>query len=177
MMSCWNENHYKRPRFSKLVNTFSDLLETDADYLQLSQLPISKEKGHPQKPPTASAMTVNEATETIELGQMAWSTPSIICSMYCMTETSTWCTCPCLQTYIIAIPFDAQRHFWQNPLHNHCRQVHVNVHYIVIFYILILVLMFWQYMLLEGMLSREGVYKCNIASSVWLSMNKLSCQG
>ena len=64
MMSCWNVDHHKRPRFSKLVNTFCDLLESDASYLQLSQLPISKEKEHRQKLPTESGqpvMTMNEA--------------------------------------------------------------------------------------------------------------------
>ena len=73
MMSCWDEDHYKRPRFSKLVNTFSDLLESDAGYLQLSQLPISKEKGHPQKSPTASGqptMTMNKDAEAIELDKI-----------------------------------------------------------------------------------------------------------
>ena len=77
MMSCWNEDRHKRPRFSKLVNTFSDLLESDAGYLQLSQLPISEEKGHPQKPPAASGqpiMTMKEDVEVIELDKM--STPS-----------------------------------------------------------------------------------------------------
>ena len=73
MITCWNEDNHKRPRFSKLVNTFSDLLESDADYLQLSQLPISKEKGNQRKSPTASAqptMTMKKVTEAIELGQM-----------------------------------------------------------------------------------------------------------
>ena len=87
MMSCWNEDHYKRPRFSKLVKTFSDLLETDADYLQLSQLPISKEKEHPQKSSTASGqptMTMNEAADAIELDKM--STSFTLCSS--MAETT-----------------------------------------------------------------------------------------
>ena len=73
MITCWNEDGHKRPRFSKLVNTFSDLLESDAGYLQLSPLPISKEKGNQWKSPTASAqptMTMKEAKEAIELGHM-----------------------------------------------------------------------------------------------------------
>ena len=87
-MSCWNEDDYKRPRFLELVNTFSDLLEFDAGYLQLSQLPISEETGHPQKSPTASGqptMEMNEITEVIELGKM--SAPSTACSS--MAETTT----------------------------------------------------------------------------------------
>ena len=72
-MSCWNEDYHKRPRFSKLVKTFSDLLESDAGYLQLSQLSISKGKEYPQTSSTASGqpdMTMNEATEEIELDEM-----------------------------------------------------------------------------------------------------------
>ena len=70
MITCWNEDNHKRPRFSKLVNTFSDLLESDADYLQLSPLPISMEKENQWKSPTASAQPTMEVTEAIELGQM-----------------------------------------------------------------------------------------------------------
>ena len=88
-MSCWNEDRHKRPRFSKLVKTFSDLLESDAGYLQLSQLPISKEKELPLKSPTESGqpvMTMNEGTEAIELDEMPWTTPSTTCSS--MAETT-----------------------------------------------------------------------------------------
>ena len=77
MMSCWQEDHCKRPRFSSLVNTFGDLLEADAGYLQLSPLPISEEKGHPKKSPTVSrqpTMTMKEDVEAMELDKM--STPS-----------------------------------------------------------------------------------------------------
>ena len=73
MMSCWNEDRYNRPRFSKLVNTFSDLLESNAGYLQLSPLPISEEKRHPKKSPTVSGqptMTMKEDVEAIELEKM-----------------------------------------------------------------------------------------------------------
>ena len=87
MMSCWNEDRYKRPRFSSLVNTFDDLLETDAGYLQLSQLPISKEKGHPKKSPTVSrqpTMTMKEDVEATELDKM--STPST--AHFSMAETT-----------------------------------------------------------------------------------------
>ena len=84
MMSCWNEDHYKRPRFSKLVKTFSDLLETDAGYLQLSQLPISTEKGNPQKSPTVSGQPTMTIAAEIELDKM--STPSAVCSN--MAETT-----------------------------------------------------------------------------------------
>ena len=83
MMSCWNEDHHKRPRVSKLVNTFSDLLESDAGYLQLYQLPISNEKEHPQKSPAEfgqPVMTMNEAAEAIELDEMPCATPSTTCS-------------------------------------------------------------------------------------------------
>ena len=87
MMSCWNEDRYKRPRFSKLVNTFSDLLESDAGYLQLSQSPISKEKRHLKKSPTVSGqptLTMKEDVEAIELDKM--STPST--ANFSMTETT-----------------------------------------------------------------------------------------
>ena len=88
-MSCWNKDHYKRPRFSKLVNTFGDLLESDAGYLQLSQFPISKEKKLPQKSPAESGrptMTVNDAAE-IELDEIPGSTPSTPCSGVMETTT------------------------------------------------------------------------------------------
>ena len=70
MMSCWNEDHHKRPRFSNLVSTFSDLLESDAGYLQLSPLPILNEKGDLQKSPAKTEQLIimmNEAAEAIEL--------------------------------------------------------------------------------------------------------------
>ena len=87
MMSCWQEDHYKRPRFSTLVNTLGDLLESDAGYLQLSQLPISKEKGHPKESPTVSGqptITMKEDVEAIELEKM--STSFTVCSS--MEETT-----------------------------------------------------------------------------------------
>ena len=86
MMSCWNEDQYKRARFSKLVNKFSDLLESEAGYLQLSQLPTSKEKRHPQKSPTASGQPINEAADAIELDKLSLSTPTAACSS--MAETT-----------------------------------------------------------------------------------------
>ena len=44
MILCWNVDPQERPRFSKLVNNFSDLLEQDADYLELSRSLSCKEK-------------------------------------------------------------------------------------------------------------------------------------
>ena len=37
MVSCWCVDSHKRPRFSDLVTKFSDLLERDAGYLELSR--------------------------------------------------------------------------------------------------------------------------------------------
>ena len=67
MMSCWNEDGHKRPRFSEMVITFSGLLETDAGYLQLSLTP---QKGNSLKQPTESEkpiVIVNEAAKPIGL--------------------------------------------------------------------------------------------------------------
>ena len=86
-MSCWDEDRYKRPRFSKLVNAFNELLESDAGYLQLSQLPISEEKRHPKKSPIVSGqhtMTMKEDVEAIELEKM--STPYT--ANFSMAETT-----------------------------------------------------------------------------------------
>ena len=67
---CWNVDSQKRPRFSKLVNNFSDILEQDAGYLELSQSLSSKEKHFPPHTPLAESglptmMTVQEQ-ETVE---------------------------------------------------------------------------------------------------------------
>ena len=70
MISCWNADSQKRLRFSKLVNNFSDLLEQDAGYLELSQSLSSKDKHFPPHIPLTKSelptmMTVQEQ-ETVE---------------------------------------------------------------------------------------------------------------
>ena len=61
----------KRPKFSKLVNSFNDLLEKDADYLELSRSLTSKEKCFPT--PTSlpeselTTMTASQEQPTQEM--------------------------------------------------------------------------------------------------------------
>jgi serine/threonine protein kinase len=73
MILCWNVDPQERPRFSKLVNNFSDLLEQDADYLELSRSVSCKEKHFPSHTSLAESglptmMTVQEQ----KTEEMSW---------------------------------------------------------------------------------------------------------
>ena len=55
MVSCWCLDIHQRPRFSGLVTKFSDLLERDAGYLELSRSLSWRKTGTPLKEESASA--------------------------------------------------------------------------------------------------------------------------
>ena len=65
MVSCWCVDSHQRPRFSDLDSKFSDLLERDAGYLELSRSLSWKKTGASLKEESASAAELH-ALQSVE---------------------------------------------------------------------------------------------------------------
>ena len=70
MTSCWNVDSHERPRFRNLVGRFSNLLERDAGYLELSRSLSCKRKSNPQKSPPLTLPSVKEQEMMDEAAEM-----------------------------------------------------------------------------------------------------------
>ena len=73
MTSCWSVDSHERPGFIILVSRFSNLLERDSGYLELSQSLSWKRKSNPQKSPATSVtptlLSVKEKQRMDELAE------------------------------------------------------------------------------------------------------------
>ena len=70
IVSCWSLDSRQRPRFSGLVSIFSDLLERDAGYLELSRSLSWRSKGRSLKAtriPSTHTITLQNAEEEEEM--------------------------------------------------------------------------------------------------------------
>ena len=70
MLSCWELEGSKRPKFSYLVVTVNDLLERDAGYLELSLC-------HTNRMSATATPPHSSATPEIELIELATSEPEV----------------------------------------------------------------------------------------------------
>ena len=69
MVSCWCVDSHQRPRFSDLVSKFSDLLERDAGYLELSRSLSWKKTGASLKEESAAGLHALQSVEEEEIDE------------------------------------------------------------------------------------------------------------